>query len=98
MSRFETQEPWLIVKIEHPEKKDRTTISLPTSAQSGKRVFKRATIVHTFDERLYPKNSSHIMGEEEPLKIDYFGEELLMTKSTNLYGRDNTVNNEINLY
>lgn len=97
MSRFNMDEPWLIVTVEYPKKTKDKGIGMPTTAQSGERIFKRATVLHTFSELEYPIGSSHIMGEEEPIKIDYFGQKLLMTKSSNLYGEDTEIVNKLEI-
>lgn len=96
MSKYNMKEGWLSVEIIYPSKEEvksyySNTGEIETSSQSdtSPRVFKKAIILNTFNEDIIPTNSVWIIGETPGMKVNFFGEKLILIKESDLYGRIN---------
>lgn len=96
MSKYTTAEGIFYVSIEEPTKKqvksyyDKTgEIESSGTNSNAPKTFKKATILHTFDEKKYPINSLWMMGESPGLIINFFGDKLIMIQEKDLYARIN---------
>ena len=94
MSNYKMEEGKLSVEIIKPSQKEiksyyTNTGEIETSSQSesSPRVFKKAIILSTFDSINYPVNSSWIMGESPGMKVNFFGEKLVLIQQKDLYAR-----------
>jgi len=89
----QTKEGWFSVEIETPSADvlDRYysngDLKVPSSSKESPRVFKKAKIKHTFDEVKFPTGSVWMMGESPGMKINFFGEKLIMIQEKDLYAR-----------
>ena len=57
------------------------------SAGSGIRVFKRAEILYTSDEKTFPVGSFWMIGETPGLIINYFGEKIVEIQEKDIHAR-----------
>lgn len=94
LNRFKTKEPWLYVSITAPTTQEVDSyykktgeIKVSDSSPDAPRVFKNATILHTFDEENYPVDSEWMMGEVPGMKINYFGDKYVAIQSKDLYAK-----------
>tara|TARA_R110000868_G_scaffold74337_5_gene214944 strand:+ start:9973 stop:10263 length:291 start_codon:yes stop_codon:yes gene_type:complete len=94
MSKYKTEEPWLYVEITKPTTEEiesyytrNNEMKTSGTAQGAISVFKKAKILHTFDEIKYPIGSNWMIGEVPGIRINFFGEKLTMIQKTNLYAR-----------
>lgn len=94
MSKYKTREGILFVEIVKPTSEQvnsyySNTGEFKTSGNSddNPRVFKKAIIKHTFCEDKFPLDSEWIMGEVPGMKINFFGEKLILLQEKDLYAR-----------
>ena len=82
---------WFIVDIIEPTKDQlsnyKEEITKSSSSKDKPRVFKKAIIQETSDEKEFPKNSIWMMGETPGLLINFFGEKVIMVQEKDLYAR-----------
>lgn len=75
-----TQDPWLVVEIQSPSKEEVEAYYSGSNVYETKdnkdaaRVFKKATILKTFDENTYPIGAEVIVGEKPGMKVNFFGQ------------------------
>lgn len=58
-----------------------------TSDKNAPRIFKKATILHTWDEEKFPKESVWMMGESPGMTINFFGKKFTAIQEKDLYAR-----------
>lgn len=94
LNNFNTKEPWLYVEITWPTKeqvdnyyKNTGEMKVSDTSPDAPRIFKRAKILHTFNEKNYPINSEWMIGEVTGMKINYFGVQYIAIQEKDLYAR-----------
>lgn len=94
MNKYKTEEGIFFVDIEEASESqiknyysNSGEMKSSSTSASTPRVFKKATILHTFDEEKYPIDSVWIMGESPGMKINFFGEKIMLIKQKDLYAR-----------
>lgn len=58
-----------------------------SSDKNGPRVFKKATILHTWNEKKFPIGSVWMMGESPGMTINFFGKKFTAIQEKDLYAR-----------
>lgn len=91
---FKTVEGIFFVDIEKPTEKqigsyyaNTGEIKSSSSNANTPRIFKKATILNTFDEKKYPVGSVWMMGESPGMKINFFGNKVMAIQEKDLYAR-----------
>ena len=96
MNSYKTQDGKLFVRITKPTSDEisryyKTSGEFKTTGNSedNPRVCKKATIEHTFCDEQYPVGSEWIMGESPGMKINFFGEKIVMIQDRDIHARIN---------
>lgn len=92
LSKFITVEPKLFVEIVAPTKEQidayhKKTGELPSTGEQAPRIFKKATILSTYNEETIPVGSEWIIGTTEGIKVNYFGNKITVIQASDLYSR-----------
>lgn len=94
MNLSKTLKPFFSVEVIKPTAEelksyyeDTGEIKLSSSAQNSPREFKKAKILSTYNEKKYPVGSIWMMGESPGLKINFFGDKIIMIQKKDLYAR-----------
>jgi len=93
MNKYKMQEGRFLVEIEKPTKEQVESYWLANNefksmdASNDPKVFKKATIKHTFSEEKYPIDSVWMMGESPGIIINFFGEKLTMIQEKDLHAQ-----------
>ncbi|MFT6125889.1 MAG: hypothetical protein ACJAVA_000331 [Flavobacteriaceae bacterium] len=94
MNRYKTQEGLFFVEIVKPTKdqiesyySNNNEFKSTGSSEDNPRVFKKAIIKNTFCVEKYPVDSEWMMGEVPGMKINFFGEKLIMIQEKDVYAR-----------
>ena len=91
LNNLKSQQPWLYVSIIEPtnqEKESYYDSENELRSSDTPRIFKKATILHTFDDDKYPKGSEWMMGESPGMKVNYFGKKYTIIQEKDLYKRE----------
>lgn len=94
MNKYKTQDGIFFVEIQQASQEKinsyyTTNNELKTSGNSDNnpRIFKKAIIKHTFCEEKYPIDSVWMMGEVPGMKINFYGEKLILIQEKDLYAK-----------
>ncbi len=88
MTNFNTLEPWLHIELEKPTKEQEDSFyegKIRGSKQAS--VFRKAIITKTFSEAKFPLNSVWMIGDSDPMEVNFFGERILLVQEMQLYDR-----------
>lgn len=94
MNLNKTLKPFFSVEITKPTTEEINLyyentgdIKISSSSQNSPREFKKAKILSTYNEKKYPVGSVWMMGESPGLKINFFGDKIIMIQKKDLYAR-----------
>lgn len=89
-----TIEPFLSVEIIKPTQEDLDAyykntgeIKISGTSQNAPREFKKAKVISTYNDKKYPIDSVWMMGESPGMKINFFGDKIIMIQKKDLYAR-----------
>lgn len=89
-----TIEPFLSVEITKPTQKELDAyykntgeIKISNSSQNSPREFKKARVISTYNKKKYPIGSVWMMGESPGMKINFFGDQVVMIQDKDLYAQ-----------
>ena len=89
MNNYKPKEGVLFVDIIEPKKKETDNGHFKSTGNSDNnpRIFKKAIIKATFSEEKYPVDSAWMMGESPGIKVDFFGEYIIIVQEKDLYAQ-----------
>lgn len=95
-TKYTPTEGLFYVDIEHPSQEEINGFYIKTSelklsgtSNNAPRIFKKAIIKHTCDQKHYPVGSVWMMGEVPGMVVNFFGEKIIIVQQKDLYARIN---------